>query len=1501
MATRSTSIPAGEPTTLVIVAKSLSVMVAVVRYPLELCLHTSSPAPSTLLLSASFLNAIFSGTILRTFSLTLDTRQPAQLSLFASQAIITAFASLQTLLSTARHTSLHSQTLQDQAEGAASSPKDHPDLIRGLLARAFVLWHFPLLRRGFRAKLTYGDLYTSPPRVQAHALARLFEYHWDRACTSSKGRNEGYFRILVASVRAFGSYWLAPMLPKLVVTLAQLAQPIVFGDLIAFVSSYSQATSEATFVPQLPSRGWALAGSVFIIYGLITIFTGIYWQHVYRSTFVFRSAMIASVYRHVLHRAVPLPALEMRPDNPVTPQDPGTAGSSSPAACATQDQSTSASTAASDPVAIISADIETLATVLEQVHEIWSALITIGVASLLLYARLGLAFLVALSSIVMLLLSASLLARVIPAKQKAWFEATDKRVTLISVLMHRFEQVKINLAEAYFIQKVTALRESEIAAMRIFYRWMAQVAVLATSLMNITTLATFAVAYAVNPGKSGKPLDSATVFSALTIVNMLEAPVNNLAQNGSKLLSATASLERIQSFLVARAVPPTTDGIEKPHVVSIQSDVKGSSHQCLGQDPAPVPSQVRSWLASVNIVVPASSAASDDSQSTRLVLLHGPSGSGKTTLLRHLLRNQTLLAGGDSMPRTRGTFMVPIAFCPQDPWLFEGSIRENVILDQPFDAKQFQLALELSQLASDVDTMASRDNTKVGSEGSNLSGGQGHRVALARALYSGAKVIVLDDSLSALDAGTSTAIVQNVLHPQRRHRLLQDTTIVIASHLDELQDICSLRCSVAAWRICETLIVEPCQRWREMHGNVATEDIPLGPLGRNQNDDISGQHEDDQHNNSEEDHPSESSNHQEQSRAKRSEADDNGQTHVHANLTGIKSKPTRFFFEGTSMTVLALAFVFCVLANASTYGVQVTLEQWVKHSGHGRLQQAGLYLGLMGMLTLLSFVTFFVAALIYFDRLVVQASRNTHASALRSCLQRSISAFASISASMVVNRLSTDQFICDFEYAAALFNFVFLLVGLLASLVLIFLAAPLAAAAIPVLAAGYYYLQELYLRNSRQFRSMDLEARTALFNAIKETDQGVEVVRALGRTDWIEGRGMALIERAQMPYFARLSSLRFLRMGLYTITWILATLLAILSIALRRSSSSSSLGLALTNVTSLSVMLNSTLQTWVLLETGKVAVQRLEAIARDKVEAPHTRSESVCLDVGATAVAVVNTPCLEWREFGARYSSNGPLAAQSVNLAVPRNSKVGICGRSGSGKSTLLNSLVGTIDSKLTSGELRIHGHNINHLSLEQVRSCLSLVAQKPFVWQSSIREVLTMSVDSDEAATDAEIWSALRSVGLDNLVASTTLKLDSIISDIDVDEGGSATAQESQHGGAKPARGQLNLSRGQKQLLCMARAILQSKHRSILVLDEATSSLDHEAELMLIKTIQSQFADQTVLAVAHRLVTLLDFDQVYVMDKGRIIESGCPRDLLVQQGSVFRELAASQGLTNNL
>lgn len=177
MATRSTSIPAGEPTTLVIVAKSLSVMVAVVRYPLELCLHTSSPAPSTLLLSASFLNAIFSGTILRTFSLTLDTRQPAQLSLFASQAIITALASLQTLLSTARHTSLHSQTLQDQAEGAASSPKDHPDLIRGLLARAFVLWHFPLLRRGFRAKLTYGDLYTSPPRVQAHALARLFEYH----------------------------------------------------------------------------------------------------------------------------------------------------------------------------------------------------------------------------------------------------------------------------------------------------------------------------------------------------------------------------------------------------------------------------------------------------------------------------------------------------------------------------------------------------------------------------------------------------------------------------------------------------------------------------------------------------------------------------------------------------------------------------------------------------------------------------------------------------------------------------------------------------------------------------------------------------------------------------------------------------------------------------------------------------------------------------------------------------------------------------------------------------------------------------------------------------------------------------------------------------------------------------------------------------------------------------------------------------------------------------
>lgn len=1488
------SIPAGWPAGLVVAAASLSLVVDGARFPLEVVRHASSSAPSTLLLSISFLKAVFSGAILRTYSLALNTQISAQLCLFATQAIVTALASIQTLLCTAKAPARsHQPDPLSQAKPSTSSSNQHPDLIRGLLARAFTLWHFPLLRRGFQGKLGYSDLYTSPLSVQAQTLSRLFEHHWLRARKAGDSQEEGCYRIFVASVRAFHIYWIAPVVPKLIVTLAQLAQPIIFSDLIAFVASYSGSTPATKPHTQSPSRGWALAASVFLIYGLITIFTGIYWQHVYRSTFVYRSAMLAAVYRHVLHRNVPLPALQAQQLTQVASQHSETVERSSTVESDVQASGPSPSAAATDPVTIISADIETLATVLEQMHEIWSALVTVGVASFLLYARLGLAFLVTLSSIILLLLAASLLARIIPAKQKAWFEATEKRVTFVSALMHRFEQVKVNLAEAYFIQKATLLRESEIAAMRVFYRWIAQVAVLATSLMNVTTLATFAVAYAVSNRSAGKPLNSATVFSALTIVNMLEAPVNNLAQNGSKLISATASLDRIQAFLQTRAILRSTDDIEERSTATVQrhpNDIKTESS-------APVLPHLDSWLWSVGIKCPGSAAGA--LLTPRLVLLQGPSGSGKTTLLRHLLRNRSLLSSAHPKPSPSNRDMpfVPVAFCPQDPWLFEGSIRENVVLDQPYDASRFRLALQLSQLDSDVDAMALREHTNVGSEGSNLSGGQGHRVALARALYSEAKVIVLDDSLSALDAGTTAAIVQNVLHPRHRHPLLQGTAIVIASHLNELRDICSLRCSVVAWRIHETVAVN--------HDKPGDEE-PSNGLPSSSTDACIHSHGPPRQmaSHSQEQVDPDSSCHststkdKEQAPKKLSQATEADVVPLNASET--KPKPTRFFFQDTSIIALVLAFVFCVLANASTYGVQVTLEQWVKHSGHGGLQHAGLYLGVMGVLTLLGFVTFFVAALVYFGGLVSQASRNTHRSALLSCLQHSIPEFAAIGASTVLNRLSTDQFICDYEYAAALFNFVFLLVGMLASLILIFVAAPLAAVAIPMLAIAYYYLQELYLRSSRQFRSMDLEARTALFNAIKEADQGVEVVRALGCTDWIEERGMLLIERAQMPYFARLSSLRFLRMGLYTITWILATLLSILSIALRRSSSSSALGLALTNVTSLSVMLNSTLQTWVLLETGKVAVERVESLARSKPPAPGGKSQHLHLETRAPTPAADDTPCLEWRDYSVRYLPDAPLVAQHVNLVVARNCKVGICGRSGSGKSTLLNSLIGTIERQLSTGELYVHGRDVAHLSLEQVRSCLTLVSQKPFVWQSSIREVLTLSVEPQEVVTDAEIWSALRSVHLDELVASTAMKLDVMISDVDVEQSEESTEENAQADGAKAAREELHLSRGQKQLLCMARAILQSKHRSILVLDEATSSLDKDAEQMLVETIRSQFRHHTVLAVAHRLITLLDFDQVYVMDKGQVIESGCPRDLLIQPGSVFRALATSQGLTQS-
>ena len=209
-------------------------------------------------------------------------------------------------------------------------------------------------------------------------------------------------------------------------------------------------------------------------------------------------------------------------------------------------------------------------------------------------------------------------------------------------------------------------------------------------------------------------------------------------------------------------------------------------------------------------------------------------------------------------------------------------------------------------------------------------------------------------------------------------------------------------------------------------------------------------------------------------------------------------------------------------------------------------------------------------------------------------------------------------------------------------------------------------------------------------------------------------------------------------------------------------------------------------------------------------------------------------------------------------------------GRTGAGKSSLSLSLFRLLESNF--GEIIIDGMNIKRMGLHDLRQKLTIIPQDPVLFSGSLR----MNLDPFEQSTDEQIWDVLEKAHLKSFVE----KLDNKLL-FECSEGGE------------------NLSVGQRQLICLARALLRNS--KILLLDEATASIDHNTDEIIQETIRSSFADCTMLTIAHRLNTILDSDRIMVLDKGRIVEFDTPKNLLTNKSSIFYSMAVIAGLVNEL
>lgn len=229
------------------------------------------------------------------------------------------------------------------------------------------------------------------------------------------------------------------------------------------------------------------------------------------------------------------------------------------------------------------------------------------------------------------------------------------------------------------------------------------------------------------------------------------------------------------------------------------------------------------------------------------------------------------------------------------------------------------------------------------------------------------------------------------------------------------------------------------------------------------------------------------------------------------------------------------------------------------------------------------------------------------------------------------------------------------------------------------------------------------------------------------------------------------------------------------------------------------------------------------------------------------------------QNLGLVYYNGGPEILKDVTLTVKPREKVGIVGRTGAGKSSLVSAILRMPEP---SGNIVIDDVNIIDLNLQRAREMMSIITQDPILFNGSLR----MNIDPFDKHSDQEIWNALEEANLKVMVEKMPNQL---------------------YGEIK--EGSRNFSAGERQLICLARALLQKSR--VMMLDEATANLDYKTDQLIQDTIRRKFKECTVITVAHRVNTIIDYDRVLVLDNGRVVEFDKPQQLLQKEGGYFWKL----------
>lgn len=1111
-----------------------------------------------------------------------------------------------------------------------------------------------------------------------------------------------------------------------------------------------------------------------------------------------------------------------------------------------------------------SVDSSRLDSTMQYLHLLWSGPVQIIVSLVLLYRIVGVSVFAGLAVLVLMIPLNIHISRVLSVLQKTMMTAKDARNKVINEVLQGIRVIKYFAWERPFEEKVAEARKVEIDAVRSGAKIRAYTVFLWTSSPVIVSVATFGVFTFL-----GHELKPEIAFPALALINILRFPINALPNVISSIIDSQVSIERLQTYFLSYDLDPAAVETDVAEPCAIKID--GGEFEWL---------MYRPILDDINISIPTG----------KLVAIVGEVGSGKSSILAALL---------GEIPKIRGRVIVngSIAYCPQQAWIQNATVRQNITFGSEFDESWYEQVVSLCELRSDLAILQAGDNTEIGEKGINLSGGQKQRVSLARAVYQKADIYLLDDPLSAVDAHVGKALFENAI----LNGLSGKTRVLVTHQLQYLPKVDHI-IVISDGKITEQGTYDQLMRDKKEFAKLIINHVhdkedhhdPQTQKGHSRSSSA-----DDSSTTSDEiaaiandhlDQQTMGDDNQQGAAASVSSSDLEGMLEldeftgepkeekialdedkkedkdekkeigklmmVEERATGSVSSAIYITYAKAIGGILFTSVILLFFVAES--GTKIASDYWLSvWSAAAELasppHSMKFYLLIYAVLALSNCVAILIRSFLLIIG-ALRAAVTIHENMLHAVMRSPVSWFDQVPLGRILNRFSKDQYAADESLMRTLSMALGTLFSVISIALVVGAVTPWILVYVLPLAFLYRYIQQYYLNSSRELQRLNSISRSPIFALFGESLSGLTTIRGYGKVADFIRLNEDKIDENQRAHFLSTTANRWLGLRLEFVGTCVVFGAALFAVVSRSSLAAGLVGLSITYALQLTSQLNWMVRMSTDVENELVAVERCIQYTKLEPEAD---------------LVIEPRPKGSWPENGAitfsnlslRYREGLPLVLRNVSCHIRAREKIGVVGRTGAGKSSLMNALFRITEA--AGGSITIDGINIADIGLEDLRSRLAIIPQDPTLFAGTVRS----NLDPFNLYSDESIWRALNAVYLREQVEQMGKGLNSPITEFGE-----------------------NLSVGSRQLMCLARALLRNPR--ILIMDEATASIDYKSDEKIQRTIREQFQNATVLTIAHRIATIADSDRVMVLDFGRLIEFDTPANLLKNPNSLFASLA---------